>query len=113
MALTLIQRFGANAAIANGVLSVRLADLASAGLDIANPTADAILGALILLNKNNQPTDAATNATVGVVILPGATEPFKAFVTRGTARQIEYQYPVSLYSNDTTAVNLDPDNIVG
>lgn len=112
MPLTVQQRFGANAAIATGVLSIRLSDLAAVGLDLTNPSADAIFGALVLLNRNNQPIDAATNATIGVVVIPGGGDPFKAFVTRGTARQIEYQYPVSLYSNDVTAVNLDPDNIV-
>lgn len=112
MPLTVPQRFGARAAITNGILSINLADLAAVGLDIANPSADAIFGALVILSRNSQPTDAATNPTIGVVVLPGATEPFKAFVTRGTTRQIEYQYPVSLYSNDTTGVTLDPDNIV-
>lgn len=107
-ALTLTQLFGASATLSAGTLTINTADFSAVGLSGASPEPADLAAALLLHWKANAPTDATNDPTVGVVV----GDSFKAFTTRGTTQQIEYQYPVSLYVPDTTT-SLDPDSVVG
>ena len=107
MPLSLAERFGANATLQNGILSVSIADLAAVGLDSADPNADQLLASLILLNELNQPAEAANNPSLGIVISAG----FKTFSSRGDATHLEIQKTISFFVPDTTS-GVDPDELV-
>lgn len=105
--MDITQRFGTNASVTGGVLSIELTDLATVGLDAASPSADQIFAALILLNLANQPVGAADDISVGVTVEAG----FKSFLDRNGTTQLERQYTCSLYTPDTTG-DIDPDDVV-
>ena len=106
-ALSLQQQFGANAAIASGTLSIKLADLAAVGLTNASPSPADIAAALVLLWKSNQRANADQDPDIGLVV----GDPYKSILPRGGASQIQHQYPISIYKPDNTS-NLDPDDVV-
>lgn len=108
-ALTLAQQFGANATISSGVLSIQLSDLTGVGLNGSSPSASDISAALIMLWERNQPTNADTDPTVGILVSKDFTP--KQFTTRGDVSQIEYRYSVYAYTPDSTST-LDPDSVV-
>ena len=105
--LTIQQRFGTNATLSAGVLTIQLSDLTSVGLDASSPTSSQILAALVLLSKGNEPINAADDPTIGATI----ADPFKSFVVRSGTDQIQHQYSINLYETDNST-NLDPDNII-
>lgn len=109
-ALTLQQQFGANAAIANNILSIHLTDLTAVGLTGSLPSPAEIAAALILHWKANQGANAADDPTIGVVVNEGYGAG-KTFAIRGDQKQLEYQYEISIYTPDTTS-SLDPDSVV-
>lgn len=106
-ALTLQQQFGANATLSGGILSISLVDLTAIGLNNSSPSASEIAAALILLWKQNQGTEAANDATIGVVV----GDATKSFGFADRANQIQHQFPVSLYVSDSSGT-IDPDNVI-
>jgi hypothetical protein len=109
MPLTLQQAFGANATLANGVLTISLADYPA--LNTANPSASKALAA-ILLGIHDRTKTLTEDPTVGVA----GDEGFgtnKTFVTRGDPpiAQIQNQVTFNLYRNDTETT-LDPDDVI-
>lgn len=121
--LTLVQRFGTNAAFnaTNKTLTINLNDLTDTGdiinglgLDISalttaniNSYASKILYQLLLLNFQKQ---AATNndQTVGLYV----TNTGRRDVTRNNVSQFSYSLTANVYTANNLAPILDPDLMV-
>lgn len=108
MVQTLQQIFGANAALANGTLSIQLSDLVAYGLDSTKP--GAILRSLIKKVKTdfNPQSTAYSDPTVGVVA--PSFESANTFTTRGTETQVAVT--MSLLFHETYSSVDDPDNTI-
>lgn len=120
--LTLVQRFGANAAFneTTKILSINLNDLSSiivGGVDVGlnvsamttanqNTYASRIIWALLQQSRKNQQADN-NDQTVGVYV----TNQGKRNIVRNNVAQVGFQLVATAYKNDTEGVDLDPDAI--
>ena len=127
MGLTLAQRCGANATLNDSdptdkTITIHLNDFVSGDpkdLDAATVTAitaanvnnyvEKIFGALVKFNRKNQPANATTDETIGVVIDDGV---FRITFARGNT-QIVKIYGLNFYEPYAGSTDVDPDNLVG
>jgi hypothetical protein len=101
--LTIQEQCGSSATIADGVLSITLAEL---GLDNANPSSSQVIGALILKRRELQSPTATEDATIGCVV----DAPFLGFARNDA--QINASFTVNLYRIAPATSISDPDEIV-